>query len=64
MFIHFFRETEFLDYNVKSEKNTSYNLTEFQTYVLAQITNVKYSMRNKWFDHVKRLFLHVILVLR
>lgn len=60
MVIIFFRETVFLDYKIMSEKNTSYTIVEFQTYVLTQITDVKYTMRNKWFDNVKRLFRHVI----
>lgn len=52
-------ETVFLNYNEMSENNSEYSISEFRKHLFLSLMNVKYIIRNKWFDHVTRLFLHV-----
>lgn len=40
--------------------NSEYTIPDFRRHLLISLLNVKYSLRNKWFDHVKRLFQHVM----
>lgn len=49
-----------MNYDDISQRNSSYTIKTFEGLVFLPLTRIKYTLRNQWFDDIKRMFQQVI----